>query len=105
MGVSKSRVLHRSLRETPPKAIGGEGVWLIGEDGQRILDASGGAAVSCLGHQHPRVLEAMSRQASIMTMLTLQSRPLSICRRMNSRRTVSKSRSRSLSSLASMGRR
>ena len=64
MSVSKSRVLHRSLRETPPKAVGGEGVWLIGEDGQRILDASGGAAVSCLGHQHPRVLEAMARQAS-----------------------------------------
>jgi adenosylmethionine-8-amino-7-oxononanoate aminotransferase len=64
MSVSKSRVLHRSLRETPPRAIGGEGVWLIGEDGRRILDASGGAAVSCLGHQHPRVLEAMSRQAS-----------------------------------------
>ncbi|XSC48523.1 aspartate aminotransferase family protein [Bradyrhizobium sp. RDT10] len=64
MGASRSRVLHRSLRETPPKAIGGEGVWLIGEDGRRILDASGGAAVSCLGHQHPRVLEAMSRQAS-----------------------------------------
>jgi adenosylmethionine-8-amino-7-oxononanoate aminotransferase len=57
-------VLHRSLRETPPKAVGGEGVWLIAEDGRRILDASGGAAVSCLGHQHPRVLEAMSRQAS-----------------------------------------
>jgi adenosylmethionine-8-amino-7-oxononanoate aminotransferase len=64
MSISKSRVLHRSLRETPPKAIGGEGVWLIGEDGRRILDASGGAAVSCLGHQHPRVLEALSRQAS-----------------------------------------
>jgi adenosylmethionine-8-amino-7-oxononanoate aminotransferase len=64
MSVSKSRVLHRSLRETPPKAIGGEGVWLIGENGRRILDASGGAAVSCLGHQHPRVLEAMARQAS-----------------------------------------
>jgi adenosylmethionine-8-amino-7-oxononanoate aminotransferase len=64
MSVGKSRVLHRSLRETPPKAIGGEGVWLIAEDGRRILDASGGAAVSCLGHQHPRVIEAMSRQAS-----------------------------------------
>src|SRR4051794_41425259 len=64
MSISKSRVLHRSLRETPPKAIGGEGVWLIGEDGRRILDASGGAAVSCLGHQHPRVIEALSRQAS-----------------------------------------
>src|SRR5215471_9975310 len=59
-----SRVLHRSLRETPPKAVGGEGVWLIAEDGRRILDASGGAAVSCLGHQHPRVLKAISRQAS-----------------------------------------
>jgi adenosylmethionine-8-amino-7-oxononanoate aminotransferase len=64
MNVSKSRVLHRSLRETPPRAIGGEGVWLIGEDGRPILDASGGAAVSCLGHQHPRVIEALARQAS-----------------------------------------
>jgi adenosylmethionine-8-amino-7-oxononanoate aminotransferase len=64
MGAGKSRVLHRSLRETPPRAVGGDGVWLIAEDGRRILDASGGAAVSCLGHQHPRVLEAMSRQAS-----------------------------------------
>lgn len=64
MSASKSRVLHRSLRENPPRAIGGEGVWLFAEDGRRILDGSGGAAVSCLGHQHPRVLEAMSRQAS-----------------------------------------
>jgi adenosylmethionine-8-amino-7-oxononanoate aminotransferase len=64
MADQKSRVLHRSLRETPPRAVGGEGMWLIAEDGRRILDASGGAAVSCLGHQHPRVLEAMSRQAS-----------------------------------------
>ncbi|MBN8992241.1 MAG: aspartate aminotransferase family protein [Rhizobiales bacterium] len=64
MAGRKSRVLHRSLRETPPRAVGGEGVWLIAEDGRRVLDASGGAAVSCLGHQDPRVLEAMSRQAS-----------------------------------------
>ena len=64
MGASHSRVLHRSLRETPPKAVGGDGVWLIAEDGRRILDGSGGAAVSCLGHQHPRVIEAIARQAS-----------------------------------------
>ena len=64
MAVRNSRVLHRSLRETPPKVIGGEGVWLIAEDGRRVLDASGGAAVSCLGHQHPRVLAAMAKQAS-----------------------------------------
>jgi adenosylmethionine-8-amino-7-oxononanoate aminotransferase len=64
MGARLSRVLHRSLREPPPTAVGGEGVWLISEDGRRVLDASGGAAVSCLGHQHPRVLEALSRQGS-----------------------------------------
>ena len=61
MAGQKSRVLHRSLREAPPKAVGGEGVWLIAEDGRRILDGSGGAAVSCLGHQHPRVIEAMTQ--------------------------------------------
>lgn len=66
MAARTSRVLHRSLRETPPKAIGGEGVYLIAEDGRRIIDASGGAAVSCLGHQHPRVIAAMAKQASTL---------------------------------------
>ena len=64
MTARPSRVLHRSLRETPPRAVGGEGVWLFAEDGRKILDASGGAAVSCLGHQHPRVIAAMAKQAS-----------------------------------------
>ncbi|MDI4234800.1 aspartate aminotransferase family protein [Bradyrhizobium sp. Arg237L] len=64
MAIRFSRVMHRNLRETPPKAVGGEGVWLIAEDGRKVLDASGGAAVSCLGHQHPRVVEAVARQAS-----------------------------------------
>ena len=64
MAANKSRVMHRSLRETPPKAVGGDGVWLIAEDGHRILDSSGGAAVSCLGHQHPRILAAIGKQAS-----------------------------------------
>lgn len=66
MGTRTSRVLHRSLRETPPKAIGGEGVYLFAEDGRRVIDASGGAAVSCLGHQHPRVIAAMAKQASTL---------------------------------------
>ncbi len=64
MAARQSRVLHRSLRGQPPRAVGGDGVWLIADDGRRILDGSGGAAVSCLGHQHPRVIEAISRQAS-----------------------------------------
>src|SRR3977135_3065775 len=64
MAASHRRGLHGSLREQPPKAVGGDGVWLIAEDGRRILDGSGGAAVSCLGHQHPRVITAISRQAA-----------------------------------------
>ncbi|SFI38574.1 aspartate aminotransferase family protein [Bradyrhizobium sp. cf659] len=66
MAARTSRVLHRSLRETPPKAIGGEGVYLFAEDGRRVIDASGGAAVSCLGHQHPRVIAAMAKQAATL---------------------------------------
>jgi adenosylmethionine-8-amino-7-oxononanoate aminotransferase len=66
MSTRSSRVLHRSLRETPPKAIGGEGIYLFAEGGRRVIDASGGAAVSCLGHQHPRVIAAMARQASTL---------------------------------------
>lgn len=66
MAARTSRVLHRSLRETPPKAIGGKGVYLFAEDGRRIIDASGGAAVSCLGHQHPRVIAAMAKQAATL---------------------------------------
>ena len=37
MAARTSRVLHRSLRETPPRAIGGEGIYLFAEDGRRIL--------------------------------------------------------------------
>jgi adenosylmethionine-8-amino-7-oxononanoate aminotransferase len=59
---STSRILHRSLRATPPVAVRGEGVYLIDASGKRYLDASGGAAVSCLGHAHPKVLAAMHAQ-------------------------------------------
>ena len=59
-----SRVLHRNLRGAPPPiATGGHGVWLRAADGREVLDASGGAAVSCLGHGHPRVVAAIQDQA------------------------------------------
>ncbi len=57
-----SHILHRQLRHGLPLAVGGEGAWLIGADGKRYLDGSGGAAVSCLGHAHPDVLAAMHAQ-------------------------------------------
>src|SRR5947199_1158907 len=58
----RSHLLHRSLRGTPPVAVSGHGAWLVTAEGKEILDGSGGAAVSCLGHQHPRVIEALARQ-------------------------------------------
>ncbi|MFD1710957.1 aspartate aminotransferase family protein [Ottowia sp. GY511] len=60
--MSATHVFHRSLLSTPPVAVKGEGVWLEDASGKRYIDASGGAAVSCLGHGHPDVLEAMHRQ-------------------------------------------
>ncbi len=57
-----SAVLHRNLRSTPQLALAGDGVHLIDAEGRRNLDASGGAAVSCLGHGHPRVIAAIIAQ-------------------------------------------
>ena len=57
-----SHVVHRQLHHRYPVAAGGEGIYLIDAQGKRYLDASGGAAVSCLGHQHPEVLAAMRAQ-------------------------------------------
>ena len=57
-----SHILHRSLRQTPPLAVGGEGITLRDSQGKTYLDASGGAAVSSLGHGHPDIIAAMHRQ-------------------------------------------
>jgi len=57
-----SAVLHRDLRRTPPVAMSGEGAYILDDTGKRYLDASGGAAVSCLGHNHPRVVAAVREQ-------------------------------------------
>ena len=59
---SASHVLHRSLRQSYPTAVRGDGVYLIDKEGMRYLDASSGAAVSALGHCHPEVLGAMHAQ-------------------------------------------
>ncbi|WP_027600092.1 MULTISPECIES: aspartate aminotransferase family protein [Pseudomonas] len=57
-----SHVLHRSLTHTYPTAVAGDGPYLIDRDGRRYLDASGGAAVSCLGHSDQEVIAAVRRQ-------------------------------------------
>ena len=57
-----THLLHRQIHHHYPQAVGGQGVYLFDADGRRYIDASGGAAVSSLGHQHPQVLAAMHAQ-------------------------------------------
>ena len=63
-----SAILHRKIVSTPPTVARGEGCYLIDTAGKRYLDASGGAAVSCLGHSHPRVIEAIRRQVETLAL-------------------------------------
>lgn len=46
--------------------VRGEGCWVWDDDGVRYLDFLGGIAVNSLGHAHPVVVEAASRQAALM---------------------------------------
>jgi adenosylmethionine-8-amino-7-oxononanoate aminotransferase len=57
-----THVFHRDPRLKYPVAVRGEGPYLIDRDGKRYLDASGGAAVSCLGHSDAAVIQAIRRQ-------------------------------------------
>jgi adenosylmethionine-8-amino-7-oxononanoate aminotransferase len=43
-------------------AVSADGIEIVDENGNRYLDGSGGAAVSCLGHRHPRVIQAIKDQ-------------------------------------------
>ena len=57
-----SHVFHRHTQHAYPVAVRGQGLYVIDRDGKRYLDASGGAAVSCLGHNHPAVIQALKDQ-------------------------------------------
>jgi adenosylmethionine-8-amino-7-oxononanoate aminotransferase len=57
-----THLLHRAIRSRMPVAVGGKGIELFDADGKVYIDASGGAAVSCLGHAHPAVLAALHAQ-------------------------------------------
>jgi adenosylmethionine-8-amino-7-oxononanoate aminotransferase len=57
-----SNIIHRSLRQVPPKAVSAQGLLVRDSTGKTYIDASGGAAVSSLGHGHPDVIAALHRQ-------------------------------------------
>ncbi|MBS0124045.1 aspartate aminotransferase family protein [Thetidibacter halocola] len=57
-----SHVFPRHTRQQPPVAVAGDGCYLVDASGKRYLDASGGAAVSCLGHSDSTVIDAIKTQ-------------------------------------------
>jgi adenosylmethionine-8-amino-7-oxononanoate aminotransferase len=57
-----TRILHRQIRHRYPVARSGHGAMIRDGEGKEYIDASSGAAVSCLGHSHPEVLAAMRDQ-------------------------------------------
>ncbi|GGE05172.1 aspartate aminotransferase family protein [Aureimonas endophytica] len=61
-----THILHRAANAAMPVAVGGRGIELFDRDGRSYIDASGGAAVSCLGHGHPDVLAALHAQLDRM---------------------------------------
>jgi adenosylmethionine-8-amino-7-oxononanoate aminotransferase len=61
-----SRIFQRQIKAKMPTAVAGDGVYLIDSDGKRYIDASGGAAVSCLGHGDKDVIAAIQKQVESM---------------------------------------
>ncbi|RBI68747.1 aspartate aminotransferase family protein [Vreelandella sulfidaeris] len=57
-----TRLLHRSIGQTLPRAASARGVYITDTEGRQYLDGSGGAAVTSVGHAHPEVLAAMRAQ-------------------------------------------
>ncbi|HET9616311.1 MAG TPA: aspartate aminotransferase family protein [Pseudolabrys sp.] len=57
-----THVLHRTIGHQYPTAVSGKGLIIRDQTGKEYIDASGGAAVSCVGHSHPDVLDAMRAQ-------------------------------------------
>ncbi len=61
---SMSHVFPRHTRSNLPRAAKGRGVYILDDQGRQYLDASGGAAISCLGHSDTNVIAAIQNQAT-----------------------------------------
>jgi len=57
-----THLIHRTLTADYPTVARGEGMYLWDTDGKKYFDASGGAAVSCLGHGNKKVVAAIKEQ-------------------------------------------
>jgi 4-aminobutyrate aminotransferase-like enzyme/Ser/Thr protein kinase RdoA (MazF antagonist) len=56
---------YRLFYDEPLHLTRGEGVWLYDAEGRRYLDAYNN--VAAVGHTHPRIVDAISRQTAVLT--------------------------------------
>ncbi|MEW5010612.1 MAG: aspartate aminotransferase family protein [Cycloclasticus sp.] len=63
--------MHKHIMPTyaslPVRFVKGKGAYLWDDEGQQYLDALSGIAVCSLGHSHPEVAAAISKQANTLT--------------------------------------
>ena len=59
-----SNVFPRVISSPPVKALTSEGCYIIDTNGKKYFDGSGGAAVSCLGHAYPEIIDAIQTQSA-----------------------------------------
>lgn len=60
---AEQRLLLRTYERNPVHFVGGEGVYLIAEDGSRYLDLLSGIGVNALGYGHPAIEHAIAEQS------------------------------------------
>ncbi|MBI4606013.1 MAG: aspartate aminotransferase family protein [Planctomycetes bacterium] len=62
----EDRYTLNTYPKLPFALVRGEGSYIFDDAGRRYLDLYGGHAVSCLGHGHPRWVEAIAKQAAAL---------------------------------------
>jgi acetylornithine/N-succinyldiaminopimelate aminotransferase len=60
---AENRLLLATYERNPILFVGGEGVHLVDENGERYLDLLSGIGVNALGYGHPAIEEAIARQS------------------------------------------
>lgn len=65
--LSNSHLMHRSLREEPDVVNNAKGSYIFLQNGQKVFDGCGGAAVIAVGHGNSEVIEAVSKQLSVVS--------------------------------------
>lgn len=55
-----------TYNRAPMEFVSGTGTWLENKDGRRFLDLGAGIAVNVLGHAHPDLVDALTKQANTL---------------------------------------